>query len=262
VDELKFLIDKIPDIVRQSQLFFGNIIARLNEVGIEIEPNILASTITSYLGNIMNGIVTTFGQIGRGVRDIVILLYNFILIPLSAYLFLADRDKMSEWIRCLFPAEERDKINGFIDRLNVSLARYFRGQIVFMMIVGFIVGTSLWILGIRYYVLLGLIAALGNLIPNIGFVMSFIPAILVGIFSPAPWVNTVKIAAVFLGEQLLENFVLGPMIIGKASRLHPVAVMVVLVLGGAIFGVWGVILAVPITVFVREFLNHFLGMHL
>jgi predicted PurR-regulated permease PerM len=111
-------------------------------------------------------------------------------------------------------------------------------------------------------VLLGLIAALGNLIPNIGFVLSFIPAILVGIFSPAPWVNTVKIAAVFLGEQLLENFVLGPMIIGKASRLHPVAVMVVLVLGGAIFGVWGVILAVPITVFVREFLNHFLGMHL
>jgi predicted PurR-regulated permease PerM len=110
--------------------------------------------------------------------------------------------------------------------------------------------------------LIAILAALCNLIPNIGFVISLFFGLFIGLTSPLPLINCIKIAAVFLGEQLLENFVLGPLIIGRAARLNPVVVMVVLILGGAVLGAWGVILAVPLTIFLREFLNYFLGMRL
>ena len=216
------------------------------------------STVTDHINNILVGFFTTLGQIGKGIGSIVIIIYNLIVIPVSAYLFLADRNRIMKWFRNLFTREESKRIDGFIDRLNVSLARFFRGQIILMATVGLIVGFALWLLGIKYYLLLGLIAAFFNLIPNVGYILSFIPAILIGLTSPSPLVNLLKIVAVYVGEQLLENFYLGPKIIGHASRLHPIIVMIALIIGGLMFGFWGVLLAIPVTIFGREFVNYFL----
>lgn len=262
IQELQGLTEKIPYAIQQIQAYSGVVINKLIELGIEIDPNIIASTITSHLTNIISGIFTTIGQIGKGIGGIITLVYNLVFIPLSAYLFLSDRKEINDWFRNLFPAKERKRIDEFVDRLNISLARFFRGSLLLMLIVGFIIGFTLWILGIKYYLLLGVIAGLCNLIPNIGYILSFIPAILIGLVSPSPLVNLIKISGVYVGEQLLENFFLGPVIIGKSSKLHPVVVMVVLILGGTIFGFWGVLLAVPTTIFIREFLNYFLGLNL
>ena len=262
IRELQGLISKIPDAIQQIQIFFGVAINKLIEMGIEIDPNIIANTITTHLTNIISGLFRTIGQIGKGIGGIIILVYNIVIIPLSAYLFLSDREKIANWLRNLFSVNERGRINEFIERLNFSLARFFRGQIILIIVVGFIVGFALWILGIKYYLLLGVIAGVCNIIPNVGYILSFIPAILIGLTCPAPFTNVTKIVLVYIGEQLLENFFLGPVIIGKASRLHPVLVMIILILGGTIFGFWGIVLAVPVTIFVREFLTYFLDFNL
>jgi predicted PurR-regulated permease PerM len=262
INELQGLISKIPDAIQQIQMFSGAIINKLVEVGIEIDPNIIANTITTHLTNIIGGLFTTVGQIGKGIGGIIVVIYNIVIIPLSAYLFLSDREKIMNWFRDQFSLKDRKRLNEFIERLNYSLARFFRGQIILIIVVGFIVGFTLWILGIKYYLLLGLIAGVCNIIPNIGYILSFIPAILIGLVSPSPAVNVIKIVLVYVGEQLLENFYLGPVIIGRASRLHPVIVMIILILGGTTFGFWGLVLAIPITIFVREFLNLFLDLHL
>jgi predicted PurR-regulated permease PerM len=262
INEIQLLVSKVPSFVQQGQVLLSAWLARLNQSGIAVDPNIIANTITSHLDSITNTLFGTFTQLGQGIKGILIIGYNLVFIPLSAYLFLADRKPIGAWIRNIFPAEESRRIDGFIARLNESLAHFFRGQIIFMIIVGLIVGVALWLLGIRYYLLIAILAALCNLIPNIGFIISLLFALLIGLTSPSPLANCIKIAAVFLGEQLLENFVLGPYIIGRAARLHPVVVMIVLVLGGAVLGAWGVILAVPLTIFMREFLNYFLGMRL
>jgi predicted PurR-regulated permease PerM len=258
IDELQGLIEKIPDVIQQGQVYFRVAIDKLTEWGIDIQPNIITNTITTQLNNILVGFFTTISQIGKGIESIIIIIYNLIIIPVSAYLFLADRNAIMTWFRNLFTREESRRIDGFMEKLNVSLARFFRGQIILMSVVGFIVGFTLWLLGIKYYLLLGIIAAVCNLIPNIGYVLSFIPAILIGITSPSPLVNCIKIVSVYVGEQMIENFYIGPTIIGHASRLHPLVVMVTLIIGGMTFGFWGVVLAIPVTIFVREFMNYFL----
>lgn len=262
VTELQILIDKIPTMIAQIQMYSGVAIEKLSQIGVEIEPNIVANTITSQLSNIISGLFTTIGQIGKGIGGLIVVLYNLVFIPLSAYLFLADREEITNWFRNQFGTRDRKRVDSFIDRLGVSLARFFRGTLLLMLIVGSIVGFSLWLLGIKYYLLLGVLAGVCNLIPNIGYVLSLIPALLIGLLSPSPVPSLLKITAVYVGEQMLENFLLGPIIIGRSSKLHPVVVMIVLILGGAIFGFWGVILAVPLTIFIREFLNFYLRLSL
>ncbi len=262
INELQGLIEKVPYAIQQLQAYSGTVIDKLIELGIEIDPNIIANTITSHLTNIASGLFTTVGQIGKGIGGIIMVIYNLVFIPLSAYLFLSDREAIKKWFRNLFSIKDRKLIDEFINRLNVSLARFFRGTLLLMLIVGFIVGFSLWLLGIKYYLLLGMIAGFCNLIPNIGYILSLIPALVIGLISPAPIANLIKIISVYVGEQLIENILLGPIIIGKSAKLHPVVVMVVLILGGATFGFWGVLLAVPTTILLREILNYFLGLHL
>lgn len=257
ISELQILMEKIPYAIQQIQISSGAIINRLLELGIEIDPNIITKTITSHLTNIISGLFKTIGQIGKGIGSIVVIAYNLVFIPLSAYLFLADREKIVTWLQNLFNVRDRKRMNEFFAQLNISLARFFRGSLLLMLIVGFIVGFTLWLLGIKYYLLLGLIAGICNLIPNIGYVLSFIPAILIGLLSQSPITNLLKITSVYVGEQLLENFFLSPVIIGKSSHLHPVVVMIALILGGTIFGFWGVLLAIPATIIMREFLNYF-----
>lgn len=262
INEIHLLTDKIPGLISQVQIFLSAWIDRLNQSGIYIDPNFITNTITSHIGMITNTLFGTFTQLGQGIKGLFFITYNLIFIPLSAYLFLTDRKTIGNWIRNVFPSEESRRIDEFLKRLNESLAHFFRGQIVFMIIVGLIVGIALWLLGIRYYVLIAILAALCNLIPNVGFIISLLFALFIGLTSPTPLASCIKISAVFLGEQMLENFVLGPLIIGRSARLHPVVVMIVLILGGAVLGAWGVILAVPLTIFMREFLNYFLGMRL
>jgi len=262
IAEIQGLIEKLPYAMQQLEMHAGTIIEWLTSLGIEIEPQDITNTIATHLSKIVSGVFSTIEQIGKGIGTIIVLLYNIILIPLSAYLFLADREKITRWFKHLFGEKDRHQVESFIEKLNVSLARFFRGTLLLMLIVGVIVGFSLWILGIRYYLLLGVIAGAANLIPNIGYILSFIPAIFVGLTSPHPFINIIKIVAVFVGEQLLENLFFGPLIIGNAAKLHPVVVMIVLILGGLMFGFWGVVVAVPFTIFAREFLNHFLKLNL
>ncbi|MDH4210627.1 MAG: AI-2E family transporter [candidate division WOR-3 bacterium] len=258
VHEMQGLIKIIPAVIQQGQQYFRTGIEKLTELGMDIDPSILTNTITNQLNSILSGIFNTMSQIGRGIGSIILVIYNLVIIPLSAYLLLADRKRIMAWFRNLFLPPERKQIDGFIQTLNYSLARFFRGQIVLMTVVGFIVGAALWLLGIRYYLLLGLVAGICNLIPNIGYILSFIPALLIGLTSANPLLSLIKIVSVYVGEQVLENFYLGPVIIGRASRLHPLVVMIALIIGGATFGIWGVLLAIPVTIFVREFMNHFL----
>ncbi|MGQ9465161.1 MAG: AI-2E family transporter [bacterium] len=135
--------------------------------------------------------------------------------------------------------------------MNISFSRYFRGTIILMILVGFIIGFLLWLLGIRYYVFLGIIAAVFNLIPNVGFVLSLAFALLVGALTPPPILSILKISLVYVGEQLLENFLLGPIIISRVSRLNPVMVILAFVLGGSLAGIWGIIFAIPAIIFLR-----------
>lgn len=262
VNELRFIFEKIPEFISRGKLFIDVVAAKLSTIGININQENIINTIGTYLGSITSGVYQTIVQIGQGIRGIVIIIYNFILIPITAFLLLADREKIALLLENLFPQNERDKFRTFLSKININFSRYFRGTIILMILVGFIIGFLLWLLGIRYYVFLGITAAFFNLIPNVGFVLSLALALLIGALTPPPILSILKISLVYVGEQLLENFLLGPIIISRVSRLNPVIVILAFVLGGSLAGIWGIIFAIPIIIFLREFLNSFLDLNL
>ncbi|MCF6192585.1 MAG: AI-2E family transporter, partial [Candidatus Hydrothermae bacterium] len=133
----------------------------------------------------------------------------------------------------------------FMDEFMLLMRRYFRGQLTLALILGTFVGTSLELLGVRSGILIGALVASTNLIPNLGFWISILPALFFGAMEPSPVAGLLKVSVVFAANQLLEA-VISPRILGGSVHLHPLLVLLALLLGGKFLGFLGMLLAVPV----------------
>ncbi len=126
-----------------------------------------------------------------------------------------------------------------------------QGQLFLGVIVGVLVYIGLSLLGIRFALLLAIIAGILELVPYIGPVLSAIPAVILAFFQ-AP-ILALWILILYIVVQQLENYLLVPVIMKKVVGLNPVVVIIALLIGGKLLGILGIILAVPAAAVLAEF---------
>jgi predicted PurR-regulated permease PerM len=130
------------------------------------------------------------------------------------------------------------------------LSAYIRGQLLLCLFVGGLATLSLFIIGVPFALVLGLIAGLLEALPYIGPILGAIPALVVALLSDPG--TAIWTAIAFFSIQQIENLILVPRIAGESVKLHPAVVMVVLVVGNELAGFWGMLVAVPTTAVIRD----------
>jgi predicted PurR-regulated permease PerM len=141
--------------------------------------------------------------------------------------------------------------------VNQVLRAYIRGQLLLAAVIGAVTYVSVLALGLRYALLLAVVAGVLEVVPVIGPILAAIPAILLALFQPevpfglANWMYALIVAAVYALIQQLENNLLVPNIVGRSVNLHPVVVLFGVVAGANLAGVFGVFLSVPALATVR-----------
>ena len=143
----------------------------------------------------------------------------------------------------LVPEKQRDKARFVQDTVSQVVGMYIRGQLVMASIIGLSAGVGSWLLGVRYPVLIGILAFLFELIPMVGPILASMPALVISLTQPFPLV--VYVIIFFVVMQVIENNVLAPRITGGAVGLHPVAALLAIVIGADLGGVVGALFAVP-----------------
>lgn len=133
---------------------------------------------------------------------------------------------------------------GTFMKLDAVLRLYIRGQLLVTAIVGILIGIGLALLGFEIAFFLGLLAGIFNLIPYFGPVLGAIPATVFGL-TKSPWA-ALYVIGLFVAANQLETLYLSPKIIGGSLGLHPLFVLYLVLIGGKIFGLWGMIFAVPL----------------
>jgi predicted PurR-regulated permease PerM len=175
-----------------------------------------------------------------------------IITPVVAFYLLRDWPRGLVAAEQMIPLSQRPRLVGFISEYDEALGRFLRGQLLEAALVGTLTTIGLAALGVPSAVLIGVISGFCNLIPYVGFVIALVPALVVGLIMPSPVGGLLRVAAVFAVVQFIDGNVTGPRIVGEAVGLHPVVVMLALVLGGAVLGFVGLVLAVPIAVLVKQ----------
>lgn len=198
------------------------------------------------LASVQNGLVRTF----RTVFGTISFVIGLVVIPFWLFYILHDESRVKAGAIQALPQQFRPDARCMALLIDDVLSAYLRGQLLLCLFVGGMATVALLIIGVPFAPLLGLVAGITEILPYVGPILGAIPAVIVALFADPGSVVWVVVA--FVAIQQVENLVLVPRISGGSVRLHPALVMVVLVIGNEAAGLWGMILAVPITAVIRD----------
>jgi predicted PurR-regulated permease PerM len=199
---------------------------------------------------LQRGIIATV----RAITSTVSFVLGMIVIPFWLFYILNDEQSVKSGLLKAIPSRWRDDILCVLRLTDDVLSAYIRGQLLLCLLVGILSTLGLLLLGVDYALLLGMVAGIFELLPVVGPLLGAIPAVLVGALeSPGLALWT---ALLFVAIQQVENLLLVPRIAGKSVRLHPAIVMVVIVLGNELLGLWGMLIAVPVSAIVRDLFTY------
>ncbi|HBJ2613975.1 TPA: AI-2E family transporter, partial [Clostridium botulinum] len=215
----------------------------LNKINVKIE---------SYTVSIGENILNKFVGFGENILD-------YAVIPIIVYYFLAAGNKIIQKFFMIFPVKVRGIVKNVFEDIDKILARYIISQIILCLIITILTFLVLVGLGIKLPILLSLINGFFNIIPYFGPVIGSLPAILIA-FTKSP--KTALWALILLYSiQQIEGDILSPKITGDSVDMHPLTVILLLLIGGKIYGFLGMVLAIPIGVIMKiiyEDLNYYL----
>ncbi len=172
----------------------------------------------------------------------------FFTLMIGAFL-LIDLEKVHAFLRSLFPPNVRDDYDVIISGINQGLSGVIRGQLVICVINGILTYIGLLIFGVKYSLILAIVAGMLSLVPIFGSFLSTVPIVLVALVSGDSGLDMfrgIMMVVWIVGIHFIEANLLNPKIIGTAAKIHPVLVIFSLFLGEASFGLVGALLAVPI----------------
>ncbi len=255
-NEARSLISDFPHAVAYLQ---SELLNPKNPIIAKLPPDVIVQIKT--LPSQANSIVAKYGfglaqtAIG-GFFSVVTLFLSLIIVPiLCAYLFF-DVPEFKRGFLGLVPAPARPRTIAILSDLNTTMGAFVRGQALDGLILGTLIAVMLAIMHVRYALLIGVTAGILNLIPYVGALIGFIPAVLLALVFNG-WQNAVIVAILFGLIQQLDGNVILPRVMKGSVQLSPLAIIVAILIGGAYFGVIGTFLAVPVAAILRVLKLHF-----
>lgn len=196
---------------------------------------------TAWASNISSKAVNWVSALISGTSQVIVAL---IIMPFMLFYLLRDGKGLRDYITQFLPNKLREPVGKVLSEVNQQLSNYVRGQITVAVIVAIMFIIFFKIIGLRYAVALGVTAGVLNLVPYLGSFLAMLPALVLGLIAGP--VMLLKVIIVFIVEQTIEGRFVSPLILGSQLNIHPITILFVLLTSGSMFGIWGVLLGIPI----------------
>lgn len=235
----------LPPLVYETAIFFKNLPQILTKLTPGLLPYLNFSSLTQYLPDVTN----QFFSLVKGIFSNAIFIISTIFF---SFYFVIEEDFIKKFLVRFFEEEKAQKVADIFDRVEERLRAWFWGELILMVVVGVMTFVGLTLIGVRHSVFLAIIAGILEVVPNFGPTISTIPAVLVAL-SQSYFLGLSTLALYFIVQQL-ENHLIVPLVMKKAVGLNPIITLIALIIGGKIGGVLGILLAIPLTLFLETIL--------
>ncbi len=174
-------------------------------------------------------------------------LLNIALLPIFVYYLLSDGDRALAALRDLVPPRFLPRVERVAHEVDQRLSAFVRGQLTVCSALAVLYSLGLLIVGIDLAISVGTIAGVLFIVPYLGTAVGVVLGVLLALLKFGFSWEVLGVVAVFTVVQLIEGYALTPRIIGDKVGLHPLVVMVAIIVGASLMGIWGMFLAIPIT---------------
>ena len=189
--------------------------------------------------------------VGMGLAVVLTVLGYLVVAPVVTFYLLGAWPSLMQHLLDMIPPADRPVILGFLKEYDQALGRFVRGQLMEATLVGVLTALGLGLFGFPAAILMGVVAALCNLIPTVGLFLGLIPGILIALTAPEIGPALLQLLVVYGVVQIMDGQVTGPRIVGGSVGLSPVWMMVAVLVFGSLLGFVGLFLAVPLAALVK-----------
>ncbi|SDD31839.1 Predicted PurR-regulated permease PerM [Terribacillus halophilus] len=267
---LTILISSVIPVLKEQTLSLIDNSTEYFEQGIEMVQSITGSNIVNQIqqsGNfdfnqILNELQTRgtsmlnnlFSNLTSFVGAVTEVIISIVTVPFILFYLLKDGKKLPVYILKLLPVRFRSQTYEVMSEMNHQISSYIRGQIIVSFVIGVLLYIGYLIIGLDYAPVLAVIAAFTSVVPYLGPAIAITPAIIIAIVT-SPFM-LLKLIVVWTVVQLVEGKLITPQIMGRNIRVHPITIIFVILTAGNLFGVVGVILAVPGYAILKVIVTH------
>ena len=260
VKQLRHAIELLPVLGNWLQTEFVPLVAQYADINPDMfnlkELSTQLSGEWQQAGNLLKHVTEA---IGGSTKAMASFLANVFLIPVVTFYLLRDWDRLTANVVHLIPRNLAPTTVGLAKECDEVLAAFLKGQLMVMLLLGITYGVGLWIVGLQFALLVGLIAGLASIVPYMGFIVGIGIALIMAVFQFDSGWPIAGVVLVFMMGQALEGMVFTPLLVGDKIGLHPVAVIFAVMAGGQLFGFTGILLALPVAAVIMVFLVHLHG---
>jgi len=248
IDQVRELQRTLPTLVANAQ---NTLAETADQVGLEDLDALIANA---------GGIGDLTQMVARGAVPFIVglghLLLELLVFLIATFFLLRDAPRLFQWFRRILPASQRNELIPLFAQVNTLLGRYVRGQMFLIGVMSTVTFIGLSILQLPFALLLALLTGVLEVIPIVGPITAGAIACLVALGHPAPWGLSqiwyvAVVAAMYTVLRHSEDYFVIPLVIGRIVKLHPAVVIFSLLTGGALYGLLGVLIAVPVAATLR-----------
>ena len=243
-DQIMRLIVSFPNLVNDIERMLEQVIGSqfLNQVQQTFDFNIsdLAAQVSNQATTILN---STFAGIGNIIGSVSKTVMAIITVPFILFYLLKDGKKLPDYILNFVPIPMRSHTFTVLQEMNKQISSYIRGQIVVSFCIGVLMFIGFVIIGLDYAPVLAVIASFTSVVPYLGPAIAITPALIIAVVT-SPYM-LLKLIIVWTIVQLIEGKFISPQIMGRNLHVHPITIIFIIIIAGNLFGVVGILLAVP-----------------
>jgi predicted PurR-regulated permease PerM len=260
VAQFEGVLDTVSSLVAnfRTWVWDSHTMHALERYGISAEElqKTLANSLTPRIEDILKGILEGSLSVVSSVSKLVTQIFYVFLVPFLTFYILTDFPKIGHRFRMLFPKKIREQVGDYMERADDLIGHYMRGVLTVAILQGIIISIIFSVMDIKYALLLGLLAALLDLVPYFGLLTILIISCVVASFSEPPIIPKVIFAIGSIGFlHLAEVVFLSPKFIGGRVGLHPLLIILSLLVFAYLLGFVGLIVAVPATALILLFVR-------
>lgn len=181
--------------------------------------------------------------------DAISCIVYLIIVPIFSFYMLKDKDKLLSLTKKYLSSN--DEVASFWLEMNMLISKYLNGKCIHIIIIFLVNWIAFSILGLNYALLLAIGCGLSVIIPYIGMIIITIPVVIIGLIQFGLSSDMMWLVALYTILQILDGYALTPMLFSETLNLDPFFILVAIVVFGALFGFWGVVLAIPLATFIK-----------
>jgi predicted PurR-regulated permease PerM len=238
------VVDHFPTYVADAQDQIRRVAARFGQ-----EPNFRldADQIRNWLaaGDNRQAVTRYLTGLRSFTTSLLSGLIIFVIGPIMAFYLLVDLPRLQRGAMALVPPARREEMRSLMDRISQAVGGFFRGQLLVALFVGVASSIGLWAVGLPFWLLVGIVAGVFNLVPLIGPFIAGGLAVVIALVGGKP-LTALWAALVLLAVQQLDNHLISPNVMSRTVQLHPVVVMLALLVGASFAGLFGMLVIVPL----------------